>query len=60
MNVNTSILREKDQRRAMMALLIILLMIIALDMASLHWGVDSTDGINSLEWLRRQLWYGFH
>jgi hypothetical protein len=44
----------------MMALLIIMLMIIALDMASLRWGVDSTDGINSLEWLRRQLWYGFH
>jgi EamA-like transporter family len=44
----------------MMALLIILLMIIALDMAALLWGVDSLDGINSLEWLRRQQWYGFH
>jgi hypothetical protein len=44
----------------MMALLIILLMIIALDMAALRWGVDSLDGINSLEWLRRQQWYGFH
>ncbi len=43
-----------------MALLIILLMIIALDMAALLWGVDSLDGINSLEWLRRQQWYGFH
>jgi hypothetical protein len=44
----------------MMAPIIILLMIIVLDVAALRWGVDSTDGINSLEWLRRQLWYGFH
>jgi hypothetical protein len=44
----------------MMALLIILLMIIALDVTALLWGVDSLDGINSLEWLRRQQWYGFH
>lgn len=43
-----------------MALLIVLLTIIVLDIASQHWGVDSTDGINSLEWLRRQQWYGFH
>ena len=42
-----------------MALLIALLTIIVLDMASKRWGVDSTDGINSLEWLRRQQWYGF-
>ncbi|HEY6410350.1 MAG TPA: hypothetical protein VIY29_23100 [Ktedonobacteraceae bacterium] len=44
----------------MMALLIILLMIIALDAAALSWGVYSNDGINSLEWMRRQQWYGFH
>jgi hypothetical protein len=43
-----------------MALLIVALTIIVLDMASLRWGVDSTDGMNSLEWLRRQQWYGFH
>jgi hypothetical protein len=43
-----------------MALLIVLLTIIVLDLASQRWGVDSTDGINSLEWLRRQQWYGFH
>jgi hypothetical protein len=44
----------------MMSLLIISLMVIALDMAALLWGADSLDGINSLEWLRRQQWYGFH
>ncbi|HYU76486.1 MAG TPA: hypothetical protein VEL31_27765 [Ktedonobacteraceae bacterium] len=43
-----------------MALLILLLTIIVLDLAAQRWGVDSTDGIHSLEWMRRQLWYGFH
>ncbi len=42
-----------------MALLIAMLTIIVLGLASQRWGVDSTDGINSLEWLRRQHWYGF-
>jgi hypothetical protein len=43
-----------------MALLILLLTIIVLDLAAQRWGVNSTDGIHSLEWMRRQLWYGFH
>jgi len=44
----------------MMAIIIILLMVILLDIAAMRWGADSRDGMNSLEWLRRQLWYGFH
>jgi len=43
-----------------MVFIIILLMIILLDVTAIRWGVDSRDGINSLEWLRRQQWYGFH
>jgi len=43
-----------------MALLILLLTIIVLDLAAQRWGVNSTDGIHSLKWMRRQLWYGFH
>jgi hypothetical protein len=39
---------------------IILLVFVALALAALHWGVNSTDGINSTEWERRQSWYGFH
>jgi hypothetical protein len=35
-------------------------LLVALDLAALRWGFDSTDGINSLEWERRQRWYGFH
>jgi hypothetical protein len=34
--------------------------LIALDLAALRWGFDSSDGINSPEWERRQKWYGFH
>jgi hypothetical protein len=44
----------------MMPFIIILLIIIVLDVAALRWGINSNDGINSLEWLRRQQWYGFH
>lgn len=39
---------------------IILIVLIALALAALRWGVDSTDVINSPEWERRQSWYGFH
>jgi hypothetical protein len=43
-----------------MALLIVALTLIFLDMISQHWGVASTDGMNSLEWVRRQQWSEFH
>jgi hypothetical protein len=42
-----------------MDITIILVALIALALAALRLGVDSTDGINSPEWERRQRWYGF-
>jgi hypothetical protein len=42
-----------------MDITIILVALIALALAALRLGVDSTDGINSTEWERRQRWYGF-
>ena len=42
-----------------MDITIILVALIALALAALSLGVDSTDGINSPEWERRQRWYGF-
>jgi hypothetical protein len=33
---------------------------IALALAAIRWGVNSTYDINSPEWERRQSWYGFH
>jgi hypothetical protein len=38
--------------------LVIFVALVVLDIAALRWGIDSTDGINSLEWERRQRWYG--
>ena len=43
-----------------MDIIIIMIAQIALALAALRWGVNSSDGINSPEWKRRQLWYGFH
>jgi hypothetical protein len=44
----------------METLLIMIPALVVLAIASIRWGVDSTDGINSLEWVRRQNWRGFH
>lgn len=38
----------------------LLIIVVVLDIAALWWGFDSTDGIYSLEWLRRQEWKAFH
>lgn len=43
-----------------MDIIVILTAPIALALASLWWGVDSTDGISSTEWELRKCWYGFH
>lgn len=37
-------------------LLIVIMLVIALDIASLRWGVDSTEQIDSPEWERRVAW----
>jgi len=44
----------------METLCFLLIALIVLDIAAYHWGVDSSDGINSPEWKRRQEWPGFH
>jgi hypothetical protein len=43
-----------------MDVFIILIAHIALALAALRWGVNSTDGINSTEWERRQRWYSLN
>jgi hypothetical protein len=44
----------------MVALCFLLIALIVLDIAALQWGANSSDGINSPEWKRRQNWPGFH
>ncbi len=38
----------------MIILLVFILALIVLDVAAIRWGVDSTDGLESREWERRQ------
>ncbi len=40
----------------METLLILLMLVIVLDIASLRWGYDSTEKIDSPEWERRVAW----
>lgn len=40
----------------METLLILIMLIVALDIASLRWGYDSTEKIDSPEWERRTAW----
>ena len=44
----------------MMEILIVLIVLVALDIAARYWGVNSIDSVDSPEWERRQRWYGFH
>ena len=37
-------------------LLILVMLVVILDIASLHWGYDSREQFNSPEWMRRATW----
>ena len=40
----------------MITILILVLAFVLLDLVALRWGADSTEGINSCEWSRREHW----
>ncbi len=44
----------------MFTLCFLLIALMVLGIAACRWGATSADGINSLEWKRRQEWPGFH
>ena len=44
----------------METLLIVILLFLVLDIASLLWGFDSTEKIDSPEWERRTAWHASH
>jgi len=44
----------------MITLFFLLLALIILALGALRKGANSSDGIDSPEWQRRQHWYGFH
>ncbi len=41
-------------------IIILLIALAAFDVASLLWGVNSIDGVDSPEWERRRNWFAFH
>ncbi len=41
-------------------LLILIVLVIALDFASLRWGFASTEKIDNRKWERRLTWYAHH
>jgi hypothetical protein len=55
-HVNT----KENKENVMLTIITLLALLIVFDITAMRWGVDSTDDINSLEWIRRQLWYGFY
>ena len=55
-HVNT----KENKENVMLTIITLLALLIVFDITAMRWGVDSIDGINSLEWIRRQLWYGFY
>jgi len=44
----------------MVTLFFLLMALIVLALAAIRWGANSSDGVNSPEWERRQRWFGFH
>jgi hypothetical protein len=40
----------------MITILVLLLAFVLIDVAALRWGTDSTEGVNSREWERREHW----
>ena len=44
----------------MLTLLFLFLALLVLALGALRWGANSSDGVESAEWQRRQHWYGFH
>ncbi len=44
----------------METLLVLIMLVLLLDIAALHWGFDSTEEIDSPEWERRASWVELH
>jgi len=43
-----------------MVILFLLIACVVLSIAAYRWGANSSDGVKSPEWERRQQWFGFH
>jgi hypothetical protein len=43
----------------LLAIVVVVLMLVAFDLAALRWGIDSTDEPDSPEWQARRGWRGW-
>jgi hypothetical protein len=59
-NVESFLVRPGGKEKDMVILFLLMLAFVVLAIASYQWGTNSSDGINSPEWERRQRWFGFH
>ena len=50
----------RNERNTVETIIILLIALAVFDVASLLWGINSTDGIDSPEWERRRNWLAFH
>jgi hypothetical protein len=56
-----SFLAKPDGKEKEMGILFLLILaVVVLIIAAYRWGANSSDGVNSSEWERRQRWFGFH
>ena len=51
---------QRKKEKIMLTLLLLVLALIVIVLGALRRGADSSDGVESPEWERRQSWYGFH
>ena len=51
---------QRKKEKVMLTLVFLFLALIVLALAALRRGADSSDGVESPEWERRQSWNGFH
>jgi hypothetical protein len=51
---------KPKEEKNMITLCFLLIALMVLGRAAYRWGANSSDGINSPEWKRRQDWLGFH
>jgi hypothetical protein len=50
----------RNERNTVETIIILLSALAVFDIASLLWGVNSTDDVDSPEWERRRNWLAFH
>ena len=51
---------QRKKEKVMLTLVFLFLALLVFALGALPRGADSSEGVESPEWERRQSWYGFH